>query len=116
MAGEAKKEEIKEVFEGLTKMLLSLKEPMKELIDYVVRETSGGKLGGEVAAFYKSLIDGGVPEELASDMTRDYLKERLAIFRTFIEKTGTLNMPSTPEGMPRIIVTRKGGEEKKGEN
>jgi hypothetical protein len=114
MPGE-KQGEIREVFEGLTKMMLSLKEPMRELIEYVNKETSGEKLGLEAAAFYSSLIDKGVPEDLAREMTRDYLRERLSLFKSIIEKIGTVNMPGGSKNTPPIIIKKEDETEKKGE-
>ncbi len=108
--------DIREVFEGLTNMLIKLKEPMKELIDYVKAETSGEKIGAEVAAFYKNLVDKGVPEDLAREMTKEYLEKRLELFKKVIEGVGKVNIPSGKGGAPGIIIEKdvrkeKGGKE-----
>ncbi len=106
--------DIREVFEGLTNMLIKLKEPMKELIDYVKAETSGEKMGAEVAAFYKNLIDKGVPENLAREMTREYLEKRLELFKSIVQGVGKLNIPSGKGMVPGIVIEQDLKREKEG--
>ncbi len=70
-------EEIREILGAVTEFIASLKEPIKELLDTLAQSLNGEKLGKEVASFYKQLIDSGIPEDMAKEMTREYFRKRL---------------------------------------
>jgi len=72
--------ELKYVLSAISDFIKEIREPLKELIDTIMRTLSGEKLGEEVASFYKNLIDSGVPEDMAKDMTRKYFEMRIGIF------------------------------------
>lgn len=54
-----------------------LGETVKQLVEQNTRLLEGRWLGGQVASFYKALIENGVPENLAADLTRTYLEKAL---------------------------------------
>lgn len=70
-------EELKEVLGAVTEFIASLKEPIKELLDTLAQSLNGEKLGREVASFYKQLVDSGIPEDMAKEMTKEYFRKRL---------------------------------------
>ena len=70
-------EEIREILGAVTEFIASLKEPIKELLDTLAQSLNGEKLGKEVASFYKQLVDSGIPEDMAKEMTREYFRKRL---------------------------------------
>ena len=69
-------EELREVLSAVSDFLRELEGPIKKLIDLFFGALDGEKLGKEVAAFYKSLIDSGMPKELAAEMTKEYFEKR----------------------------------------
>ncbi len=70
-------EELREVLNAVSEFLANLKQPIKELIETTMSILDGKKLGEEVASFYESLVDKGVPKELAEEMTKEFLKRKL---------------------------------------
>ncbi|GEM_PF-712760 len=70
-------EELKEVLSAVTEFIASLKEPIKELLDTMAQSLNGEKLGKEVASFYKQLVESGIPEDMAKEMTKEYFRKRL---------------------------------------
>ncbi len=69
--------ELKEVLDAVSGFLKGLKEPLMDIINTILDSLSGEKLGVEVASFYKRLVDSGVPENLAAEMTKEYMEKRL---------------------------------------
>ena len=74
---ESEAEEVKEILGAVTEFIASLKEPIKELLDTLAQSLNGEKLGKEVASFYKQLVDSGIPEDMAKEMSKEYFKKRL---------------------------------------
>ncbi len=72
-------EALKGVLNALVDFLRNLKEPLADIINIVLSTMRGKELGEDVGAFYKKLVESGVPEKTASELTRQYLEERLAI-------------------------------------
>ena len=75
--GEA--EELREVLAAVSDFLKGLKEPLMDIVNTIIESLSGDKLGADVASFYKRLVDAGVPENLAAEMTKEYMKKRLEV-------------------------------------
>ena len=71
-------QELKEVLGALSEFLKGLSEPLEKLIDTILKVADGRRVGEEVAAFYKSLKESGMPDEVALEMTREYFKKRIA--------------------------------------
>ncbi|MEB3789080.1 MAG: hypothetical protein GSR72_04230 [Desulfurococcales archaeon] len=69
-------EELREVLSAVSDFLKDIEGPIKKLIDLFFGALDGEKLGKEVATFYKSLIDSGMPKELAAEMTKEYFEKR----------------------------------------
>lgn len=70
-------EELREILGAVTEFIAGLKEPVKELLDTLAQSLNGEKLGREVASFYKQLVDSGIPEDMAKEMTKEYFRKRL---------------------------------------
>ncbi len=70
-------EELKAVLGAVSDFLQSLMEPVKGLIDATTSALEGGKLGREIAEFYSSLKESGMPEEMIRDLTREFFREKL---------------------------------------
>jgi len=75
--GVSEAEEVREVLRAVSEFLEGLRNPFKEFIDMIMTTMDGKRVGEEVASFYKSLTEKGVPEDLAKEMTKDFLKRRL---------------------------------------
>ncbi len=71
-------EELREVLKAVSDFLMNLKEPIKEFIVLTMNALNGKKLGEEVADFYRSLIEKGVSEKLAEEMTKEFLRRKLS--------------------------------------
>ncbi len=115
--------EVREILLAVTDFLKSIKEPVKELIYVVVDALNGEKLGKEVAAFYRTLVDNGVPEDLAREMSREFLSKKLeaapSIGKLLNTFTGSLGrrpkiIVSGREGGARILGSTGESKEKKG--
>ncbi|ABN69498.1 hypothetical protein Smar_0386 [Staphylothermus marinus F1] len=71
-------EKTREELEVVAEFLNKLKDTVKELLTTLIDNISGKKLGEDVASFYESLKNKGLPEELAIKMTEEYFKKRLS--------------------------------------
>lgn len=71
-------EKTREELEVVAEFLNKLKDTVKELLTTLIDSISGKKLGEDVASFYESLKNKGLPEELAIKMTEEYFKKRLS--------------------------------------
>jgi len=69
--------ELREVLRAISEFLKELREPIKDLLSALTSALDGGKLGEDVAKFYRSLKESGLPEEVAIEMTKQYFRERL---------------------------------------
>jgi len=63
-------EEISAILAAVSKEIPGL---VKGILDAFFSPQAAADMGKAVAAFYKSLRDGGIPEEQALAMTKDYL-------------------------------------------
>ncbi len=72
-------EEIRRILEAVSEFLSNLKQPIKEMLDVMTSSLDGDRIGRDVVSFYSKLKESGVSEELASDMTREYLRRRLEV-------------------------------------
>ncbi len=70
-------EELKEVFDAIADFIKQIKTELKELFMMSFEAINGEKLGEEVAKFYSSLVEKGVPKELAEKMTMEFFHKRL---------------------------------------
>ena len=82
-------EEIREILSAVSDFLKELKDPIEKLINTLLSLLEGEKVGRDVAAFYQKLKEAGVPEDLATDMTRRYFEERVSTLN-IIKKLGEL--------------------------
>ncbi len=73
-------EELRGVLKAISDFLKDIEEPISKLLSSMMKALDGAKLGEEVAAFYKSLKEAGMPEDAAMQLTRDYFKARLESF------------------------------------
>ncbi len=48
-----------------------------ELVEQAMKALDGARLGREVSEFYKNLIENGMPEEMARQLTMEFFKQRL---------------------------------------
>ncbi len=65
-----KPEEIAGILAAISKEVPGL---VKGILDALFSPQAAADMGKAVATFYKSLKDGGIPEEQALSMTKDYL-------------------------------------------
>ena len=65
-----KPEEISGILAAVSKELPGL---VKGIVDSFFSPEAAADMGKSVATFYKTLKDGGIPEETALSMTKDYL-------------------------------------------
>jgi len=63
-------EEMKEVLSALSTLVPKL---IKEVIASIFSEEVGREMGKAAGAFYKSLIEAGIPEQTAIKMTENYI-------------------------------------------
>ncbi len=70
-------EELREIFDAIAGFIKQIKTELKELFMVSFEALNGEKLGEEVAKFYNSLVEKGVPKELAEKMTMEFFHKRL---------------------------------------
>ncbi|ADI31546.1 hypothetical protein [Staphylothermus hellenicus] len=105
-------ETTKQELEAVAEFINKLKDTVKELLTTLVDSISGKKLGEDVASFYESLKNKGLPEDLAIKMTEEYFKKRLST----IPDIGSLMKQFTSMKHPEIPFSIKGaGLEEQGE-
>ncbi len=63
-------EEMKEVLSTLSTLLPKL---IREIVASIFSEEVGREMGKAAGAFYKSLIESGIPEQTAIKMTENYI-------------------------------------------
>lgn len=63
--------EIAEIMESVSEKIPTL---IKGVLDSFFSPEAAANIGKSVAVFRKSLIEGGIPESEAQDMTREYLQ------------------------------------------
>ncbi|MCE4607141.1 MAG: hypothetical protein F7B59_07440 [Desulfurococcales archaeon] len=68
---------LKMVLKSVTEFLREAKEPIEEMLKTLSVSLDGGKIGQDVAKFYTNLIEAGVPEDMAKQMTIEYFEKRL---------------------------------------
>ncbi len=106
-------EELKAVLKAISDFIASLKGPLKELMDTIMSSLDGSKLGEEVSALYKKLIDSGMPEDMVNEMVKTYFKHKLEsavspktiseFFRRFMEKPKRARIAVSTEDLDRIV-------------
>ncbi len=69
--------ELREIFNVITEFIKNVKGEIKDLMELSMNALDGGKLGEDVSKFYRSLVDRGVPKEVAEEMTKEYFRKRL---------------------------------------
>ncbi len=74
---ESEVEELREVLKAVSQFVSDLKEPIKEIIAMLMNALDGKKLGEEVAQFYRKLVDSGVPEDMARELTKEFFQKKL---------------------------------------
>ncbi|MCS7112477.1 MAG: hypothetical protein NZ955_00740 [Candidatus Bathyarchaeota archaeon] len=67
------KEEAEEVERILSAVSSQVPSLIKGIIASIFSEEAGREMGRAAGAFYKSLIESGIPEQTALKMTEDYL-------------------------------------------
>jgi len=70
-------EELRQVLKAISEFLRDLREPLRDLLNAITQALDGGRLGEDVARFYRSLRESGMPEDMAAELTRQYFRERL---------------------------------------
>ena len=70
-------EDLREVLKTVSEFVKEIREPLKDLLNTLLESFSGDRLGREVAAFYRSIIEAGVDPSLAKTLTERFLEERL---------------------------------------
>ncbi|MEB3852188.1 MAG: hypothetical protein LRS49_06395 [Desulfurococcales archaeon] len=70
-------QELSRVLEAVDKFLAGLSQHLGRLLDTLLGSIDGRRVGEEVAAFYRSLREAGMPEDVAAEMTREYFRKRM---------------------------------------
>ena len=70
-------EELREVLQAISAFLRDLSEPVEKLLSTMLAAMDGKRLGEEVSSFYARLREGGVPEDMAAELTRQYFQARI---------------------------------------
>ncbi len=91
--------ELKEVLNVIAQFLSDIRKPISELLKELMEAFRGDSFGKDVADFYKNLVDGGVPREMAEKLTEKYVDKRLALMPSLSGLIRELSRRKlTPEG------------------
>ena len=112
-------EELREIFDAIAGFIKQIKTELKELFMVSFDALNGEKLGEEVAKFYNSLVEKGVPKELAEKMTTEFFHKRLEAVPDLGKILSSIKLFGSKKGKqgeikPGIILNI--GEEKKEES
>jgi len=86
-------EELREILSAISKFLEDIKRPIGDLINVILDAMRGDKVGEEVAAFYRKLKEGGLPDDVVRDMVKKYLEERVKIASLLEKLVGAMGKP-----------------------
>ena len=123
MSGEEKREyvnedveEVRGILTAISDFIKDIQQPIKELIDTLLEPIKGDKFGKEIAAFYKNLIESGMPEDLAKEMTKEYFEKRTKILDIFSNITEMLKGGRGTEWLKTFKKESEEEEEKEAED
>ncbi|MCE4624940.1 MAG: hypothetical protein F7C35_03640 [Desulfurococcales archaeon] len=92
---------IEEAMSAVSRFIREIQEPLKKMTESLMEPLKGEKLARDVAAFYKTLIGEGVPEEDAMEMTHEYLRGRIELVESLVSRLLT----------PKTVILPKTGKE-----
>lgn len=75
--GEYSGEDVKKILEGVTELFGSIRESLSEILEKTTEMLDGDKVGRDVAMFYKSLKEAGLPDEMVTELTKEYFRKRM---------------------------------------
>lgn len=90
-------EELRGLFNLLKEFLPEVIPLVKDLINTVMEALSGEKLGKDVADFYKNLIDSGMDKNLAAELTKNYLANKIHLLSRAMKDVTKLNIEKENE-------------------
>jgi len=70
-------EEIREVIHAVTGLLEETRRIHLALLDETMKRLRGEELGREAASLYRALVEAGLPEAAAAEITKEYLRRLL---------------------------------------
>ncbi|HIQ03132.1 MAG TPA: hypothetical protein EYH40_01785 [Desulfurococcales archaeon] len=91
--------ELKGALTAITEFLRDITGPLKDIISIIQSYIAGDKLGKDIANFYRSLKESGLPDDIINDFVKRYYDERINIMKLLgkIFEYGRKVTPSTPE-------------------
>lgn len=72
-------EELKEVLSAISVFLKDLAPTIKDIMRAVLDSMSGEALGEDAGRFYKKLVEMGMREDEAMELTRKFLERKMAV-------------------------------------
>ncbi|MCE4601021.1 MAG: hypothetical protein F7C38_05590 [Desulfurococcales archaeon] len=102
-------EEVRGILTAVSDFLKEVQKPIKDLLETLLEPVRGDKFGSEIAAFYKSLVESGIPEDLAREMTKEYFEKRTKILDAMSSITNLFK-----GGKPPFMEALKHGKGKSG--
>ncbi|MEB3807042.1 MAG: hypothetical protein GSR73_05965 [Desulfurococcales archaeon] len=100
-------EEVRGILTAVSDFLKEIQGPIKDLLETLLEPVRGDKFGSEIAAFYKSLVESGIPEDLAREMTKEYFEKRTKVLDAMSSIMGIFK-----GGKPPFMEALKQGKEK----
>ncbi len=107
-------EEVAAAAKAAADIMREIRNLVTELVEQAMKALDGAKLGREVGEFYKNLIENGMPEEMARQLTMEFFKQRLEAapkLSSLIEALAKeISGPAKNPKLAEKIVVIKGGE------
>jgi len=76
-------EELRGILTTISEFLKEIAPQIREILNAIFEQFSGEKVGKDIAAFYKSLVEAGLDKETIKEMTMKYYEERVSIMKMF---------------------------------
>ncbi|MCS7104745.1 MAG: hypothetical protein NZ954_04190 [Thermofilaceae archaeon] len=103
-------EELREVLKAVGDFLHDLVPMVKELIETFTSGLRGDVLGEEVAKFYKSLIEAGIREEVATKYTEEFLTKKMEILNVVTKIVSEMKQ-AVPQKKEVEVIEKKEKQE-----
>lgn len=106
-------EELKEVLKAVSEFLKELSPTLKGILETILGTLRGDALGKETGEFYKSLIEAGMKEEVATRLAEEFLRNKMAMVNV-ANILSQLSQTVPKKEVKEEIIEKKTAEEKSG--
>ena len=89
---------------GVVQIIREIKEGLLASMKEIANLLDGSKLGEDVGNFYRKLIEGGLPEDMARQMTEKYFETRLNAIPNISSIINAIAKEISGKSGPKIVI------------